>query len=118
MKKTILSALIGTLVGFANGLFGSGGGIILIPALQRYFNIETHKSHATALSVILPLSLLSALVYIRGEAIDWQTVLLITCGGVPGGYAGARLLNKLSSKWLHRIFGAFMIAASIRMIFY
>lgn len=116
MKKTILSALVGTVVGFANGLFGSGGGIMLVPALQRYFNIETHKSHATALSVILPLSILSALIYIRGDAVNWQAVALITAGGVPGGYVGARLLNKLSSKWLHRIFGAFMIAASIRMI--
>jgi len=117
MKKTILSAVVGGTVGFANGLFGSGGGTLLVPALQKYFTLETHKSHATALSVILPLSVLSAWVYIRGETVDWAAVFWITAGGVPGGYLGARLLNKVSSKWLHRIFGAFMIAASLRMIF-
>ena len=116
MKKTILSGLVGAVTGFANGLFGSGGGTLLVPALQRYFDIETHKSHATALSVILPLSILSALVYTRGVAVDWRVVMWVTVGGVPGGYAGALLLNKISSKWLHRIFGAFMIAASVRMI--
>ena len=116
MKKTIVPALVGTVTGFANGLFGSGGGTLLVPALQRFFKIETHKSHATALTVILPLSILSAIVYIKGDALDWQAVLWITAGGIPGGFAGAMLLNKLSSKWLHRIFGAFMIAAAIRMI--
>jgi len=116
MKKIIQSALVGTVTGFANGLFGSGGGTLLVPALQRFFNIETHKSHATALTVMLPLSVLSAFVYIRGDKVDWQVVLWVTAGGIPGGFAGAMLLNKLSSKWLHRLFGAFMIAAAIRMI--
>lgn len=116
MKKTIQSALVGTVVGFANGLFGSGGGTLLVPALQKFFKIETHKSHATALSVILPLSVLSAFLYIRGDGVDWRAVLWITAGGVPGGFIGAMLLNKMSAKWLHRIFGAFMIAAAIKMI--
>jgi len=116
MKKTIISAMVGSVVGFANGLFGSGGGTLLVPALQKYFDIETHKSHATALSVILPLSVLSVWVYIRGAEVNWSAVLWITAGGVPGGFVGALLLNKISSKWLHRIFGAFMITAAVRMI--
>jgi len=118
--KTIKSALVifmvGSVTGFANGLFGSGGGILLVPALQKFFKIDTHKSHATALTVILPISVLSAFIYVRGEAVDWQAVLWITLGGVPGGYLGARLLNKLSSKWIHRIFGGFIIVAAVRMI--
>jgi len=116
MKKTILSAIVGTAVGFTNGLFGSGGGTLLVPALQRFFKIETHKSHATALTVILPLSVLSAWVYSRGTDVDWRAVFWITAGGIPGGFIGAKLLKKLSSKWIHRIFGAFMIAAAARMI--
>ena len=116
MKKTIQSVFVGTVVGFANGLFGSGGGTLLVPALQKFFKIETHKSHATALTVILPLSILSAFVYIRGDAVDWQTVLWVTVGGVPGGFVGAMLLNKLPASWVHKIFGAFMIAAAVKMI--
>ena len=116
MKKTITSAAVGGLVGFANGLFGSGGGTLLVPALQRFYGIETHKSHATAISVILPLSILSAWVYARGYDVDWRAVMWITFGGLPGGYLGAKLLTRISSKWLHRIFGAFMIVAATRMI--
>ena len=116
IKRITLSALVGMVTGFANGLFGSGGGTLLVPALQKFFKIETHKSHATALSVMLPLSVLSAFIYVRGDAVDWQVVLWVTVGGVPGGFVGAMLLSKISSKWLHRIFGGFMIAAAIRMI--
>lgn len=117
MKKTILPALVGTVVGFANGLFGSGGGTLLVPSLQKFFKIETHKSHGTALSVILPLSVISAFFYIRSDSVDWQTVLWITLGGVPGGFIGALLLNKLSAKWIHRLFGSFMIIAAVKMVF-
>ena len=116
MTKTIKTAAVGLVVGFANGIFGSGGGTILVPALQRYYDMETHKSHATALFVILPLSLLSAGMYLRAQAVDWQVVLWITLGGVFGGFFGAKLLNKISSKWLHRIFGVFMLIAAFRMI--
>ena len=114
--KGILPAIVGMVVGFANGLFGSGGGTLLVPALQRFFKIETHKSHATALTVILPVSIFSALIYIKGDTVNWQMVLLISAGGIPGGFAGALLLNKISAKWLHKIFGAFMLAAAAKMI--
>ena len=116
MKKILLSAFTGTVIGFANGIFGSGGGALLVPTLQRFFRIDTYKSHATALTVILPLSVLSALVYVRGDAVDWQAAMWITAGGMPGGFVGAMLLNKLSVLWLHRLFGAFMIAAAVKMI--
>ena len=117
MKKTIVAAATGIVTGFANGLFGSGGGTLLVPALQKFFKMETHKSHATALAVILPLTLVSAWIYIRGTQVDWKAVLWVTLGGVPGGFLGALLLNKVSSVWLHRIFGAFMAVAAFRMIF-
>lgn len=116
MKKTFLSAIVGTVTGFANGLFGSGGGTLLVPALQKFFKIETHKSHATALTVILPVSVFSVLIYVKGSTMDWGAVLWITAGGMIGGLSGAMLLNKISAKWLHRLFGAFMIAAAVRMV--
>jgi len=116
MKKTIMTALTGIVTGFVNGLFGSGGGILLVPALQKFFKFEQHKSHATALAIILPVSVLSSFIYVKGGSVDWRAVLLVTLGGVPGGYVGAMLLNKVPTKWLHKIFGAFIVAAAIRMV--
>lgn len=116
-KENKKGIIIGIITGFANGLFGSGGGTIVVPCMERFMKIEEHKAHATAIAIILPLSILSAFIYLRNVEIMWSTALLVSAGGIAGGYTGAKLLNKISGKWLHKIFGAFMIAAAVRMIF-
>lgn len=117
MQKKWIQAPVGFIVGVANGLFGAGGGTLLVPALEKFIKLETHKAHATALAVILPLSVLSAIIYIVGVPVNWPVVLSVSAGGMAGGYVGALLLNKLSAGWLHKLFGAFLAAAAVRMIF-
>jgi len=112
----LLCAVIGLVTGLANGLFGSGGGTIAVPAMIHLLKAEEHKAHATAISVILPLTIVSTVFYIiRGYA-DWGLTLKVTVGGLVGGYIGARLLNKCSDKLLRKIFAVFMAAAGIKMI--
>ena len=110
--------LIGIITGFANGLFGSGGGTIVVPAMERFLGVEEHKAHATAIAVILPLSVLSLGIYVWKTGLHevWQIALWASAGGLVGGVVGAKLLSKVSGIWLHRIFGGFMIAAAVRMI--
>ena len=117
MTEKYTKAVTGLVAGVANGFFGSGGGTILVPALQKFLKIEAHKAHATALAVILPLSLLSVVFYIRGGDTPWETILWISAGGVAGGFIGAKLLNKVKTTWLHKIFGICIAAAAVRMIF-
>jgi len=117
MKKSLKTTITGIVVGIANGLFGAGGGVLLVPALQKFFKLETKKSHATALAVIAPLSVISAAVYIWGVDVDWKAVLFVTLGGVPGGIVGAKLLNKLAGWWLNILFGAFLAVGAVRMLF-
>lgn len=107
---------VGLITGFVNGLFGAGGGTIVVPAMQKILKVEEHDSHANAIAVILPLSIMSTMIYSRHQAVDWKSLFFVAIGGIIGGIVGAKLLNKLSAKWLHRIFGLFMMAASIRMI--
>ena len=101
------------MTGFANGLFGSGGGTIVVPAMERFLGEEEHKAHATAIAVILPLSLLSLGVYLWKADLGavWRIALWASAGGLVGGFVGAKLLQRVSGVWLHRIFGAFMLAA-------
>ena len=118
MAQNWKKIMIGCVTGFANGLFGSGGGTIVVPAMERFLGVEEHKAHATAIAVILPLSVLSLLIYLwkTGLGDVWQTALWASAGGLAGGFVGAKLLNKVSGIWLHRIFGVFLIAAAVRMI--
>ncbi|WP_026487485.1 sulfite exporter TauE/SafE family protein [Caldanaerobius polysaccharolyticus] len=117
MKKTAGLITLGFITGILNGLFGSGGGTIVVPALVFLFLIEDHKAHASAIAVILPLTIISSFIYIEKGVYDIPLTIKVGLGTVLGGYIGARLLNKLSSSLLKKIFGAFMIIAALRMWF-
>lgn len=110
------SKLLGLVTGFVNGFFGAGGGTILVPGMERLLDTEEHKAHATAIAVILPISAISALLYIYKVDIPWKTLLLVSFGGMSGGFVGARILKRFSGKWLHIVFGGFMLAAAAKMI--
>ena len=118
LTKKCKRTAIGLVTGFANGLFGSGGGTIVVPAMERFLGEEEHKAHATAIAVILPLSLLSLGVYLWKADLGavWRIALWASAGGLVGGFVGAKLLQRVSVVWLHRIFGAFMLAAAVRLI--
>jgi uncharacterized membrane protein YfcA len=117
VKQQLKTAAIGTAVGIVNGVFGAGGGTLLVPALENYMGLEAHKAHATAIAVILPLCAVSAAVYLWRVPADWTAVMWVSLGGMAGGVAGANLLNKLTSKWLHKLFAVFLAAAALRSIF-
>lgn len=116
IKRYAKYAGIGLVTGAANGLFGSGGGTIAVPAMVLLLGADDHKAHATAISIILPLTVVSSFFYISNNYVDWGLTVKVAIGGLAGGYAGARLLQVCSSKLLRKIFAAFMIVAGIRMM--
>ena len=116
--KTLKQGVTGAIAGILSGLFGAGGGVILILALERVFKLEPHKAHATTVAIVLPMACISAIIYVYNEqSINWLGVLYVSAGGILGGYLGAKYFKKISGKNLHRIFGIFMIIAALNMIF-
>lgn len=112
------TALLGFLAGIANGLFGSGGGTLVVPILESREELEAHQAHATAIFVILPLTFLSLFFYLKANDFDpglWKNVLWVSGGGVIGGFLGAKVLKNIPGKTLHKIFGIFMLIAAVRM---
>lgn len=116
MKKKIRLPLLGLIIGFANGIFGAGGGMLLVPALEKLFGTQEKKSHATTTAIILPLCIVSSFIMIKNYKLDWITILMISLGGMAGGFMGAKFLNKISDAKLKKIFGFFIIIAAIKMI--
>jgi uncharacterized membrane protein YfcA len=114
--KYLKYALIGLVTGMANGMFGSGGGTIAVPSMVHLLGAKEHRAHATAISVILPLTIVSSVLYISKGFADWGLTLKVTAGGLAGGYIGAKLLNICPENILRKIFAIFMAAAGIRMI--
>ncbi|MCL2376330.1 MAG: TSUP family transporter [Defluviitaleaceae bacterium] len=106
----------GLLCGIFNGLLGAGGGVVAVLSLRKFLGVDAHKSHATAVAIILPLTIVSAVIYLGGINIDIATAAWVTAGGVIGGVIGAKLLKKISANLLHKIFGGIMIFAAIRVM--
>ncbi len=118
-KKHFLICSIGGIVsGFCNGLFGSGGGTIVVPFLEDFLKLNPKRAHATTILIILVYSLVSLGFYGFSKTLDFSLALKVSAGGILGGYLGAKFLNKLSFKTIHKIFGIFMMIAAVRMVFF
>ncbi|MCM1043543.1 MAG: sulfite exporter TauE/SafE family protein [Corallococcus sp.] len=115
-KKWVL--VVGGLVaGFINGFLGGGGGVIIVSLLLASAKLPQKNAQATALLVILPLTVVSAIVYLACGSVDWMPTLWTTLGVVAGGIAGALLLNKLQGNTVKIIFALILIAGGIKMFF-
>jgi len=109
--------LIGFFLGVINGLFGAGGGTVAVLALTFIFDISQHKAQATAISIILPLSLISSFIYYKNGFSTMDITIKVALGGIIGSYIGSNALDKIPANYLRKIFGFFIIAAALRMVF-
>ena len=112
----IKRVLIGIFSGIVSGLFATGGGMILVPASMHILKMKDVEARATSVVCILPLVVVSGIFYYKNHYIDWKIGMLCAIGGIAGGIVGAKLLNKLPTKYLKIAFTAFLIYASYRMI--
>lgn len=118
IKNEIYLILTGAVTGLTNGFFGGGGGMIVVPLLTILLKLKPKIAHATAIAVILPITVASAIIYFLNGGFDFKTGLPSGFGVVVGGAAGAWLLGKLSSRWIVRLFAAVMLAAGIKLLFF
>lgn len=115
--KKITIILFGALIGVINGFFGGGGGMIVVPLLNKMFGLEQKKAQATALFVILPISIASTIIYFCFNSVNLQTGWPVIAGIVVGGAIGATLLNKMNNKLIKGIFVLFMLIGGAVMFF-
>jgi uncharacterized membrane protein YfcA len=107
---------IGIIAGIISGLFAAGGGMIVVPALIHIFNLEDAKARATSVFAILPMVITSGFFYYKNNYMDWNIGIKCAIGGIIGGFIGAKLLKRLSSKILRILFIIFLIYTSIRLV--
>lgn len=105
----------GFLIGLINGLFGAGGGMIAVPLLKK-MGLSQKQAHANAVAIILPITLLSALLYLLNGYVKLNDALIYIPTGLLGALIGTYFLKKISPLWLKRIFGGFMVYAGVRLL--
>ncbi|MFZ7131995.1 MAG: sulfite exporter TauE/SafE family protein [Eubacteriales bacterium] len=110
-------SLTGLICGMINGMLGSGGGVISVMLLSYYLHLDNKKAHATTILVILPLCIMSSVIFIKNGYYDLNLVLKVGIGSIIGGIIGAKLLAKLSNRCIHYIFGSVLIISAVRMMF-
>ena len=117
-KTTFLKILTGTLTGMANGLFGGGGGMILVPMLEYFLKKDKKSAHATAILIILPVTLISSLIYLIFKGFDFSVGVPVGIGSVFGGVIGAYVLKKMNNSAIVTVFSLLMIVAGVKMTFF
>lgn len=107
--------LIGLLVGVFSGLFGVGGGIILVPILVLLWHIEQKKAQATSLVMVSIAATTGTITYALGLNVEWSAVIPLVCGGLGGTWLGTRLIKRTPDRWLQIAFAGLLLVAAIRM---
>ena len=115
-NASIKCALSGVAAGVLNGLFGAGGGMVLVPLLTGWCNLEDRKAFATGLVIILPMCLVSLSVYLFHDAVDFFGSIPYLLGGFAGGLLGGYLFHRIPVKWLHRTLGLLILYGGIRKL--
>lgn len=116
-KHTFVLMISGAFIGLINGFFGGGGGMICVPVLQKVLSLDDKSSHATAIAVILPLSIVSAGIYIFNGYISSMPLLAVSSGVIVGGLIGSYALKILPPKFVRVLFALIMFLGGIKLIF-
>ncbi|MDP4109572.1 MAG: sulfite exporter TauE/SafE family protein [Bacillota bacterium] len=112
-KKYVVS---GALAGLANGFFGAGGGIVLVPLFLRWLKLPEREAFATSVFVVLPLCIASAVVYAMKSGIPLQLAWPYLLGGFFGGILAGFMFKRVSMSFLRRLFGALLIYGGLRAV--
>jgi uncharacterized membrane protein YfcA len=108
--------LIGLAAGVLSGLFGIGGGVLIVPALMYFADMPIKTATGTSLgSLLLPVGLLGALAYHRAGNLDPKASVLVAVGLFFGVFVGARITQELQPALLQRLFALFLLAMAVRL---
>ena len=119
LSQILILCSIGLAAGILSGMFGVGGGVIIVPALVYFLAMTQHQAQGTSLALmLLPIGILAVWNYWKSDAVDWKAGLIIALAFVVGGYFGSKISLNLSEVRLKQAFGVLMIGVAIKMIFF
>lgn len=113
--RPLLFAAIGLAAGVLSGLFGVGGGIVMVPALV-IVGLSQHRAQSTSLAAIVPIAIVGAMFFGQADSLALGAAAVLAIGSLAGARAGALLMHRLSGALLTRIFGAFLILVAVTML--
>ena len=118
LSLIILLLMIGFASGIASGLFGIGGGVLIVPGLVYLAGFSQHAATGTSLAILLPpVGLAAVLEYYHHGNVDLKAAFLVAAALFVGGWLGAVIANRISGPYLRLAFGIFVVALGFYLVF-
>ncbi|WP_165225930.1 sulfite exporter TauE/SafE family protein [Aquisphaera insulae] len=106
--------VLGGVAGICSGMFGIGGGLVIVPLLILIFGFEPKTAIGTSLfAMLLPTGLLGVLEYYRRGELKPIASITIACGLFLGAYVGSRITGAISASTMKRVYGAFLMLVAV-----
>jgi len=114
-RPVVAIVVVGVLAGFLAGLFGIGGGILVVPGLVIVLGMNQRLAHGTSLAAVLPISLASMTTYAINDNVDWTVAVLLSLGSATGVLAGTAYLHIAKTRTLTVLFAVVLVASAVRL---
>ena len=112
----LIPALVGAASGFVGGLFGVGGGVIMVPAMIFILKMETRLAVGTSMAIVIFTAITATSKHALNGNVDWKTALPFIPAAVIGGYLGAMAVQHVPGEMLKRWFGGFLLVVGLKML--
>lgn len=114
--QLVLGGLLGLIGGVLSGLFGIGGGLVIVPGLILLGGMTPKQAAGTSLAaLLLPVGIFGAIEYWRGGYVDVQIAALLALGILIGAFIGARVAIGLPNELIQRAFGVLLVLVGLRL---
>jgi len=115
--ELLLSGVVGLAAGILSGLFGIGGGVIVVPSLIFLVGLTLREATGTSLAaLLLPVGILGVLAYAKEGFVSFPLAALLAAGLVVGTFLGARLALSLPEVWLRRGLAGLLILVALQLL--
>ena len=110
------AGVVGVLAGIASGLFGVGGGAVMVPGLVMLVGISQRLAHGTSLTAIVPIAIAAGLGYASAGEVDLVVAALVAAGALVGTPVGVVLLGRLPATWLRVGFAVVLVVTAVWLV--
>lgn len=115
-RKLLQTLVLGLVAGFLSGLFGVGGGILIVPALVLVLGVSQRLAHGTSLAAVLPIAASGLSGFALEDSVDWPVAAALVAGAMAGAVVGTRMLQVLSPRVLARAFAVLLLISAARLV--
>lgn len=116
-KLMVQAVVVGLIAGSLSGLFGVGGGILMVPALVLVMQLDQRLAHGVSLTAVVPIAVSSTLSYAMAGEVDWPVAASLAAGAIGGALLGTQLLARIPQRVLGFAFAVFMLVTAARLVF-